>query len=468
MSAVPPIPPITPDEGRAALARPMGILRLLASPLSSFHPETVPAISRANYRRELVYTLLFSTTLAVVEGNILGVLVKNAYHDIVADGPLAAAVAILGAAPEAANITSFFWIALSHGRDKVEFINRLQAVTVVLVGLASISPRSGAGLALLVLTVVAARVCITGVITLRASLWRANYSRFHRARATGKFSTISVLVIAATGFVFGRSLDAWDESFRVFMPATCILGLIGTLSYGKIRMRGGKAAAKAERADAAGSISGFRPGVMYHLLRSDRTYAKFMLSMFILGFGNLMLPVPLVIGLKDRFHQGYLGGIVVISSIPFLVMPWFIPLWARLLAKVHVVRFRSIHSWFFVGAQGVVMLAFMTQSYWMLYISAVFLGIAYGGGSLAWNLGHLDFAPGPKASQYMGVHVTLNGVRGVVAPFFAAGMYRTLEQWRPGSGWMVFGASVVLCIAGAMGFVFLGRSMGDGVRRVKD
>jgi hypothetical protein len=314
--------------------------------------------------------------------------------------------------------------------------------------------RTGPGLVLLVSAVVAARVCITGVITLRASLWRANYNRFNRARATGKFSTISVLVIAATGLVFGQWLDRWDESFRVFIPGVCILGLVGTLAYGKIRMRGGKAAAKLERADGAGALAGIQPGSM--------------LRMFVLGFGNLMLPVPLVIGLKDRFGQGYLGGIIVISSIPFLVMPWFIPLWARLLAKVHVVRFRSIHSWFFVGAQGVVMLAFLTQSYWMLYVSAVFLGIAYGGGSLAWNLGHLDFAPGPKAAQYMGVHVTLNGVRGVLAPFFAAGMYRTLEQWRPGSGWLVFAASVVLCILGALGFVFLGRSMGDGVRKVRE
>jgi len=460
--------PILPETRRGRAGIPLGLLRAAAWPLASFHPETVPAVSRANYRRELVYTFLFSTTLAVVEGGILGVLVKNAFAGVVHDGWLAAVVALLGAAPEAANITSFVWNTLAHGRDKALLINRVQIATLVLVAIVPTVPRSAVGLAVLVVAVVAARVCITGVITLRATLWRANYSRFHRARATGKFSTVSVLVIAGTGFLFGRGMDRWEECFRVFIPVVCVLGLAGTLAYGRIRMRGGRAAAKAERMDGTGALASFKPSAMLELLRSDRHYAKFMASMFILGFGNLMLPVPLVIGLKDRFDQGYLGGIVVISSIPFLVMPWFVPLWAKLLARVHVVRFRSIHSWFFVGAQGVVMLAFVTQSYWMLYFSAVFLGIAYGGGSLAWNLGHLDFAPGPKAAQYMGVHVTLNGVRGVVAPFFAAGMYRTLEQWRPGSGWMVFGASVILCILGALGFVALGRAMGDGVRRVKE
>ncbi|MBX3376559.1 MAG: MFS transporter [Phycisphaeraceae bacterium] len=463
MSSLHDNPPIAPGH-----ARPLGLLRTLAGPLASFHPETFPAVSRTNYRRELIYTFLFSTALAVVEGGILGVLVTNAFAGAVPDGWLAAVVALLGAAPEGANITSFLWISLAHGRDKVRFINRLQLITIVLAGVIAIVPQNALGLALLVAAVISARVCITGVITLRAALWRANYSRFHRARATGKFSTISVLVIAVTGFLFARSMDAWEESFRLFIPLVCVLGLLGTVAYGHIRMRGGKASIKAERTDPSGSIAAFRPGATWKLLREDRNYARFMGSMFLLGFGNLMLPVPLVLGLKDRFAQGYQGSIVVISSIPLLVMPWFIPLWARLLAKVHVVRFRSIHSWFFVAAQAIVMLAFLTQSYWMLYISAFSLGVAYGGGSLAWNLGHLDFAPGPKASAYMGVHVTLNGIRGVTAPFFAAGMYRTAEQWSPGLGWTVFAASVVLCILGALGFVHLSRSMGDSIRRPKD
>jgi hypothetical protein len=39
-----------------------------------------------------------------------------------------------------------------------------------------------------------------------------------------------------------------------------------------------------------------------------------------------------------------------------------------------------------------------------------------GGGALAWNLGHLHFAPPEKAEIYMGVHVALSGARGLIAP----------------------------------------------------
>lgn len=426
----------------------------------------MPAISRANYARELRYTLLFSTTLAIVEGGIIGVLVKNGFAGVVSGGRLALIVAALGAAPEGANITSFLWNSLAHGRDKVSFITWLQLAAIACILVVAVSPRTEMGLYLVTAAVIAARVCIAGIVTLRAALWRSNYSRFERAKATGKFSTVSVLVIAATGFVLGKLMDHGVESYRVFIPVVCLLGFFGMRSYATIRMRRGKAAIKLEREVAAAAV--FRPAAMVKLLREDKYYARFMGSMFVIGVGNLMLTAPLVIALKDRFGQGYLGGIAVTSAIPYIVMPWFIPMWASLLAKKHVVHFRTIHSWVFVAAQAIVLAAVVSRTYWLLFGSSFALGVAMAGGSLAWNLGHLDFAPGPKAAQYMGVHVTLNGVRGIIAPFMAVGMYRLLESWRYGAGSWVFAFSVVLCALGAIGFAALGRSMGEAAKQPRE
>jgi hypothetical protein len=36
------------------------------------------------------------------------------------------------------------------------------------------------------------------------------------------------------------------------------------------------------------------------------------------------------------------------------------------------------------------------------------------------------------------------------------------------TGWLVFAASVVLCVLGALGFIVLGRSMGEETRRVRE
>ena len=43
--------------------------------------------------------------------------------------------------------------------------------------------------------------------------------------------------------------------------------------------------------------------------------------------------------------------------------------------------------------------------------------------ALAWQLGHNDFARPDQLSAYMGVHVTLTGIRGATAPFLGMFLY---------------------------------------------
>ncbi len=457
-----PMLPLTRRPGSQATSA----LELISRPLGPFHPLTVPASSRRNYRRELIYTTLFSTALAVIEGGVVGVVVNNAFHGVVPDLELSFLVALLMATPEFANITSFLWTAAAHGRDKVRFLNILQATALVLVACVAVVPRTQAGLYALCTLLLGARVCIAGVVTLRGVLWRANYTRHHRARATGRFSTVTVLVVSVTGYLFGRAMEWNVESFRAIIPAACVLGAVGVFSYGRIRIRGHRALLKAERETAHAARPSLNPVAVARLLRQDRWYAAFQACMFTLGAGNLMLSAPLVLTLKEEFNTGYAAGILVMNSIPYLVMPWFVPLWARLLARTHVVRFRALHSWVFVAAQAVICAAVLTHTFWLLYVGAVLQGIGYAGGTLAWNLGHLDFAPAHKATQYMGAHVTLNGVRGIIAPFLAVSIYETLEATRRGAGVWVFAFSVVLCVAGALGFIHLSRAMGEAARRV--
>ena len=78
---------------------------------------------------------------------------------------------------------------------------------------------------------------------------------------------------------------------------------------------------------------------------------------------------------------------------------------------------------------------------------------------LGWNLGHHDFAPLERASDYMGIHVTLTGVRGLIGPLAAVGLYAGLESWSAGAGAWVFGVCLVISVVGALGFVAMSRDM---------
>jgi hypothetical protein len=83
-------------------------------------------------------------------------------------------------------------------------------------------------------------------------------------------------------------------------------------------------------------------------------------------------------------------------------------------------------------------------------ISRVFEGLGKGGGAIAWNLGHLHFAAPAKAEIYMGIHVFLTGLRGIVAPFLGTLLYMTIG---PGA----FAVAVSSSLIGVMMFVSLAR-----------
>jgi hypothetical protein len=99
------------------------------------------------------------------------------------------------------------------------------------------------------------------------------------------------------------------------------------------------------------------------------------------------------------------------------------------------------------------------------------LGVARGGGMIAWNLGHNDFASRRLVAVYMGIHVTLTGIRGAFAPFLGILLYAgwpamtlpgvglVIPGW-DGVGPGVFFIAAAIGTASAVGFYTLARSIG--------
>lgn len=422
-------------------------------------------LARHNYRRELVSTMFFPVVLGALEGSVAGVIVKNAYAEVVPPVWLNYVVGLVVAAPDFANLTSFVWAAVAHGWRKVPLINWLQGFAILMVLAMAAAPRTGWGLAVLASAMVLGRIAISGVLTLRTVVWRANYGRSERARATGKFATIQVLVLAGAALAVGAGKDASDAVLRVMLVAAGLIGSVGVAAYHGIRVRHERRQLRAEREGHAHERPGLSPISLWRTLCSDPAYARFMLAMFIFGAGNLMVPAPLVIILRDQFKLGSLWSVAIISGIPYLVMPWVIPYWARLMSARHIAAFRARHSWAFVASQTAVFVGAALHSLPVLFLAAGFQGIAGAGGAIAWNLGHLDYAPAHRATEYMGVHVTLNGLRGLLAPLLAVNMYTWIEARWAGQGYWVFAVSVLLCVTGGLMFVSLSRGMGDSAAR---
>jgi hypothetical protein len=72
-------------------------------------------------------------------------------------------------------------------------------------------------------------------------------------------------------------------------------------------------------------------------------------------------------------------------------------------------------------------------------------------------LGHNDFAPRGEETRYMALHVTLTGLRGLIAPPLAVAAYHGLERAHAGLGRWALVLPVALILAGAREFTAMQR-----------
>jgi MFS family permease len=425
--------------------------------IGSYRPAAMPVLTRSLYRREIVASFFLPVMLGAAEGGVVSVIAKNAFDGVVADRWLNIAVAVLSGSPAFANVTSFLWANLSHGRHKIRFLVGLQVAASILVALIALSPRNATGLMLLTIGAVGARICWAGVVTIRTTVWRANYPRHVRAQMAGRVATVLAVMLTAVALALGWAMRLNDQSFHLIYPVAAGFGLVGAIIYSRMRMRGHRALLAAERrgAEERRIVNMLH---MWHILREDRAFRRYMICMFLLGIGNLSVMAPLVIMLRDIFEYEYLMGMLITAAIPFLMLALFVPFWAKLFDRMHIIRFRAIHCWVFVATNVMILIAGLTVQPVLLFAAAVLRGFAFGGGVLGWNLGHHDFASRERSGEYMGVHVTLTGVRGLIGPFVAVVLYEWFDALRPGAGVWVFAACVALSVAGSIGFVLLDRS----------
>ena len=413
----------------------------------------MPWLSRANYARELRAAFFLPWAIAATEGGVIGFIVRKLYEGIVDDTTLNYFAGALIAAPALANITSFIWATLAHGKRKIPFITALQLGVLISIALMAMAPKTPAGLYMLVAAAFSARILLAGIVTVRATIWGVNYPQ-HRAKLTGKVQTVSVTITSLIAIGLGAAMQYNENAYRIFIPVGGLIALAGVSSYARIRLRTERLILKNEQEQTDGNnktslLSGFK------VLKDDIEYRAYQTCQLLLGFGNIMSWTPFVIIAKQQFDIDYFWGIMLTQVIPLMMMPFTIPIWAKLIDTMHIVQFRAIHSWVFIGSMICALVAGQANLVGFLFAASVLRGIAFGGGALAWNLGHLQFVKPEKSQDYMSIHVTLTGLRGLTAPFAGVAIYNILESNNKGSGSLVFAITLLITTTGALGFLYL-------------
>ncbi len=397
--------------------------------LASLHPRRQPWITRQSYTHELLAAFTLPVALSMVEGGVVGVLARKAFD---APGMLFAAIM---AAPLIANLTSFIWAKLAQGRRKVRFIVGILVAWLICVASIATLPLSPAGSWLLVVLVIISRCMISGVITLRSTVWRLNYPRRVRAQVTGKLALLNSLIIAIAPLAGYYCLDLNVNAFRWLYPSSCLFAMIGVFAFSRVRLRGERDLLRYERMPLsrptphgeANPIYEYDPrqkaggGIQFFsVLKRDDRFRWYMICQFIAGMSMMMGETAVIYKITEltrSIRYEYFLSIFLSTALPLLLATLVMPIWAKHLDRVHISRFRVRQGWFWMAAQGCNWFGAMTGSLAVIALARSIIGIVRGGGMLAWQLGHNDFADRRMVAVYMGIHVTLTGVRGSIAPF---------------------------------------------------
>jgi MFS family permease len=406
-------------------------------------------LARTSFRWEKLTECAFPITLVLLEGGVVGVIAAKVYQV----SPLT--LAIISAAPMFANLSSFAWNRVASGRPKVSLACLLQVGILLCVLAVAIAPINDTGAVVLVASMIISRILVAGLVTIRSVIWSLNYARSKRAQATGQLQMIASLVTVIIASAVGPFLDRYPDGMPWLYAVGVLAGLIGIAFFRRVTVIG-----EAEHLQKESEASSQRRQSVSFvtILRNDRRFAKYQMSMFAAGFGNMLIEAPLIFLITRELAASYATSIALTMVIPFTISLVSLPLWARYLDRVHVAQFRARQSLLWVVALILTMLGAVLGSILWLAISRVVMGVARGGGSLAWQLGHNDFAKPDQLSAYMGIHVTLTGVRGAIAPLLGMLLYSNLGGISGDGAW-VFALAAFICGMSGLGFNHLYRQM---------
>ncbi|MBI1851292.1 MAG: MFS transporter [Planctomycetes bacterium] len=276
-------------------------------------------------------------------------------------------------------------------------------------------------------------------IPLRNLLYQSNYPEKLRGLLFSTGFSIMIAANLAMALTATTCLDHWGTAYRWLYPLAALAGIGAHVVYARTRLRG---AARAPRPTAPrGSRMRHLVAAVRHpihltrsILRRDSRFRALESGFVLYGITYLMNDVLVVFVAVDELAASYKQVSIALTVIPFATMILCFPLWGRFLDRADAMRVATL-AFLAVGVWTIALT--LTHSIAMLYATGFLKGVAMAGINVVWNLGPLRLAPRGKASDYMSVHVTLVGVRGLAGPPIIL-FFRTL-----------FGVHVALAVGAA-------------------
>ncbi len=357
-------------------------------------------------------------------------------------------VAALRGIPGVSHLFSVFWVGPIERRRKVPFAVGLMGVgrgifLLYLLFPGLLVPYLGPQVLPWAFSAVAAASYFTasGALPARTAIVDLVYPDTHRGRIFGFFQSARVPFAMVASYLAGVFLDRASSGgmppYHLVFPAAGFLGLLGALVMLWLPV------GRHDRPHT-GPARGFSPARAWGVLRKDREFRNYMIAFSIFGFANLMqLPIQ-VLYLKDEFHVTYKQTSIIFAIIPQICMLLTGAFWGGFLDRVSLYTARFLFN--MMWAVQPVMYALAPNIGW-IYGASFVSGLSEAGSGLTWSLGILYFAPKKDIPLYMSIHLTLTGIRAVIAPqvgAFLLPVVGAVGVFWIASGIMVFSSFLML------------------------
>jgi len=400
----------------------------------------ISRVARLTVRREFVATIPLAALYAVTGMGFCGFVGRKALN--LPDELLAVLMAsnflgLLLAGP----LIGFF-----HRARKVAALSRiLLLVSLILITVVFTPTLDSWAPYLFLFQIFLAQTGVALTVPLRATIWRVNYPAVHRGKIFMIISLCLTLGVSTVIFIYTAALEYMDLNYPCIYSISGVCGIAAAYLFSRVRIHHERRTLR--QAEGKGEPVPLLAGLA--VLKTDRCFRIYMSWQMLNGFSTLIIETVLVVILADSLKSNWLEGGSAITAVPFLANAVALLFWARFYDRydVFTIRFYAAMGW--ALSRAVLLIGVWQGSIAIVLLSRLVSGAAMGGGQMAWRLGHMVFAPKEKDALYMGAHVSLTGLRGIIAPIVGLYLYRVMGA--NGGLWLI-AISLAAQVVAAFGF----------------
>ena len=262
------------------------------------------------------------------------------------------------------------------------------------------------------------------------SILKNNYTNSHFGALYSYAAMTNKIVMMLTTFVFGWILDIDPFSFVYVYPAIGILGIISLflLSF----------AVKVDYLQTGKKILSITESLrksfrdMKTIIKSNKPYRDFELGFMLYGFSFMLTVAVITLFLVEKLNLNY-TSIAFYKNSYNLIAILLLPFFGKLIDRIDPRKFAAftfltlLMHLFFMGLTEYYPYYFdigAYRFYYLVVISFAWNGLFAATMSLLWNIGSAYFCKDGDAGTYQSVHLSMVGIRAMIAPLFGIWLYQ--------------------------------------------